>query len=216
MGMSVREPLKVRKTLLAAAVALALTATGVAFAWAAVDSASPPPPPFQSQAAPGQENRGTKHGKAQRQQHLHSESVVKKADGTFATELSQRGRVDAVSATSITVKSEDGYSQTYAVNAATKITQMPAAAAGGSSATPDGFKRLRPAAGTIADIAVGDAVRISGVKTGDQVTAERIIEGAGDRPGFGPGRGHGHGNGKGHSHPSDWRLASFVIADPLR
>jgi cytoskeletal protein RodZ len=203
MDMSVREPLQFRKTLLAGAVALALTGTGVAFAWAASDAASPSPTSSQSQSqsqaqsqtAPGQENRKAKPDKAQRPQHLHSESVVKKADGTFATELSQRGTVDAVSATSITVKSEDGYSQTYAVNAETKIRQVPAAAAGGSSAMPDAGKRHKPAAGTIADIAAGDAVRISGEKIGDKVTAERIVEGAGDGRRFGHNRGHGHGKG---------------------
>ncbi len=195
--MSVREPLQFRKTLLAGAVALALTGTGVAFAWAASIPPSPSPTSSQSQAqsqtAPGQENRKAKRDKAQRPQHLHSESVVKKADGTFATELSQRGTVDAVGATSITVKSEDGYSQTYAVNAETKIRQVPAAAAGGSSAMPDAGKRHKPAAGTIADIAAGDAVRISGEKIGDKVTAERIVEGGGGHTGLGHGRGHGHG-----------------------
>ncbi|WP_104042881.1 DUF5666 domain-containing protein [Arthrobacter sp. ZGTC412] len=197
--MSVREPLTFRKTLLAGAVVLALTGTGVAFAWAASEAASPSPSSSQSQVAPGQENRKAKPDKAQRPQHLHSESVVKKADGTFETILEQRGTVDAVSATSIIVKSEDGYSQTYTVNAETTIRQVPAAAAGGSSATPNGAKRLKPAPGTIADIAAGDIVRISGVKNGDQVTAARIVEGAGDGRGFGLGRGHGHGKGKGHA-----------------
>ena len=198
--MSIRDPLKIRKALLAGAVALTLTGAGVAIAWAA-----DPPSPSPSQSAPGQENRPAKPDKSQRPQHLHSEGVVKKADGTFQTVLEQRGTVEAVSDTSITVRSEDGYSQTYTVNAETKIKQMPAPAADGSSATPDGGKRLKPADGTIADIATGDTVRISGVKDGDQATAERIVEGAGDRPGLGLGRGHdkGHGgqpgHGKGHA-----------------
>lgn len=186
--------MKFRMTVIAGAVALALTGTGVAFAWAAGDSASPSPAPSQSQAAPGQETRKAKPDRAQRPQHLHSESVVKNADGTFATELRQRGTVDAVSATSVTVKSEDGYSQTYAVNANTKVTQVPPAGTG-TPATPGG-KRLKPVAGTIGDIAAGDLVRISGVKSGDQATAERIVEGAGDGRGFGLGRGHGKGHGK--------------------
>jgi hypothetical protein len=173
--MSVRDPLKIRKSMLAGAVALALTGTGVAFAWAAGDSASPSPSPSQSQSAPGQDSRKAKPDKAQRPQHLHSESVVKKADGTFQTILEQRGTVESVSTTSITVKSEDGYSRTYAVNADTKV---------------------KP---SIADIATGDAVRISGVKNGDQATAERIVEGAGAGPGLGLGRGHGHGHSKGHN-----------------
>jgi hypothetical protein len=197
--MSIREPLKLRKAVLAGAVALALTGTGVAIAWAA----DPSPP---SSSAPGNSDKAQGHNKpdkaqghnkpdkAQRPQHLHGESVVKKADGTFVTELGQRGTVEAVSGTSITVKSEDGYSQAYTVNAETKISQVPA---GDSTPGPaEGGKRPKPAAGSIADIATGDLVRISGVKNGDQVTAERISEG-GDRPGLGMGRGHGHG--KGHS-----------------
>ncbi|MFF1253968.1 hypothetical protein ACFVYC_15915 [Pseudarthrobacter sp. NPDC058329] len=193
--MSVREPLKFRKTVIAGAVALALTGTGVAFAWAAGDSASPSPSPSQSQAAPGQETRKAKPDRAQRPQHLHSEIVVQNADGTFATELRQRGTVDAVSATSVTVKSEDGYSQTYTVNANTKVTQVPPAG-NGTPATPGSGKRLKPVAGTIGDIAAGDIVRISGVKKEDQATAERIVEGAGDGRGFGLGRGHGKGHRK--------------------
>ncbi|TLM74186.1 hypothetical protein [Pseudarthrobacter sp. NamB4] len=55
---------------------------------------------------------------------------MRKADGTFATELSQRGTVESVSGTAITVRSEDGYSQTYGVNAETQ------------SAAPDGGERL--------------------------------------------------------------------------
>lgn len=193
--MSVRDPLKIRKALLAGAVALALTGAGVAIAGAAD---SPPPSPSPSQSAPGQENRPAKPDKSQRPQHLHSEGVVKNADGTFQTVLEQRGTVEAVSDSSITVKSEDGYSQTYAVNAGTKIKQVPAPAQDGSAATPDGGKRLKPTDGTIADIAAGETVRISGVKNGDQATAIRIVEGTGDRPGLGLGRGHEQGHQKGH------------------
>ncbi|TQJ70006.1 hypothetical protein FBY31_4183 [Arthrobacter sp. SLBN-100] len=193
--MLVRDPFKIRKTMLAGAVALALTGTGVAIAWAA-----DPPSPSPSSSAPGNSEKGPGHNKpdkAQRPQHLHGESVVKKADGTYQAVLEQRGTVEAVSDTSITVKSEDGYSQTYAVNADTKIHKAPAAAPESSPGTDDGGKRVKPSDGTIADIATGDAVRISGVKNGDQATAERIAEGGGDGPGLGLGRGNGHGHSKG-------------------
>jgi hypothetical protein len=80
--------------------------------------------------------------------------------------------------------------------AETKITKFPAPAADGSPAKGDDGKRLKPTAGTIADIAAGDAVRISAVKAGDQATAQRIVKGAGG--GSGLGRGHGYGHGKGH------------------
>jgi hypothetical protein len=196
MAMSVQEPLRFRKVLLAGVVALALTGTGVAIAWSA-DTPSPSPSPSESapgksDKAPGQE----KPAKAQRPQHLHSESVLKKADGTFETVLTQQGTVDAVSETSVTVKSEDGFTQTYAVNADTKIIKFPAPAADGSPATGDDGKRLKRSEVTIAEIATGEAVRISGVKNGDKATARQIVEGAGT----GPGKGLGKGLGKGHGH----------------
>ncbi|WP_248761871.1 hypothetical protein [Pseudarthrobacter sp. SSS035] len=193
--MSVQEPLRFRKVLLAGVVALALTGTGVAIAWSATDTPSQSPSasaPGKSDKAPGQE----KPAKAQRPQHLHSESVVKKADGTFETVLAQQGTVEAVSETSLTVKSEDGFSQTYAVNAETRIIKFPAPAADGSPATGDDGKRLKRSEVTIAEIATGEAVRVSGVKNGDNATARQIVEGAGT----GPGLGLGKGMGKGHGH----------------
>ncbi|MET3203307.1 MULTISPECIES: hypothetical protein [unclassified Arthrobacter] len=205
--MLVQEPFRFRKVLLAGVVALALTGTGVAIAWSA-DTPSPSPSasgPGKSDKAPGQE----KPAKAQRPQHLHSESVVKKADGSFETVLTQQGTVDAVSETSVTVKSEDGFTQTYAVNADTKIIKFPAPAADGSPATGDDGKRLKRSEVTIAEIATGEAVRISGVKSGDDATARQIVEGAGAGPGNGLGKslgkGHGHGMGKGlgHAKPSE-------------
>ncbi len=201
---------RIRKALLAGTVALALTGTGAALAWSA-DSPTPSP----SQSAPGQDNRGDKPAKpdkAQRPQLQHSESVVKRADGTFQTVLEQRGTVESVSATAITVKSEDGYTRTYAVTADTKIAKVPAPAADGAGstgsqgatgspgATADGGKRHKQSPGTIADITAGEVVRISGVKNGDQATADRIAEGAGDLPGLGLGRGHGLGHGKDHGY----------------
>jgi hypothetical protein len=203
MAMLVREPLKIRKAMLAGVVALALTGTGVAIAWSAADSPSPSP----SESAPAQQDK--KHDKSQRPQHLHSESVVKKADGTFETELSQQGTVEAVSETSVTVKSEDGYQQSYTVNADTRVIKFPAPAADGSPAKGDDGKRLKPSEATIAEIATGESVRVSGVKNGDSVIAERIVEGAGTGPGLGLGKGMGKGldkglgKGRGHGKPKD-------------
>ncbi|TLM84857.1 hypothetical protein FDW83_05475 [Pseudarthrobacter sp. NamE2] len=177
-----------RKAVLAGALALALSCAGAAFAW----SANPPSPPGP-QSAPGQENKPQKQdksAKAQRHQLQHSESVVKNADGAFQTVVEQRGTVEAVGATSITVISEDGFSQAYAVNGDTTITKAPGTGGDG--------KRLRPEDGTIADITTGELVRISGLKKDGQVAAEKIAEGAGDVPGLGLGRGNGHGLGKAH------------------
>lgn len=217
--MVVRESMRVRKAALAGAVALALTGTGAALAWSATGTPTPSPSqsapqsaPGQSGSAPGQQNKQDK--KAQRPQPLHGEEVVKNADGTFQTVLEQRGTVESVSGSAITVKSEDGFIQTYTVNGDTRITRIPPAAADGSAPTAgpdapasprmpaspgakrDDGKRLKPTDGTIADIAAGDAVRIAGVKDGDNATAKRIVKGAGDKPG--PGLGHGLGGAPGH------------------
>ncbi|MDR6416188.1 hypothetical protein [Pseudarthrobacter sulfonivorans] len=200
--MSVREPWRLRKALLAGAVALALT--GTAIGWSATDVPSPSPSPTES--APGQSGQSGNAGKpgkadkAQRPQHLHSESVVKKADGTFETRLSQQGTVDSVNGSSVTVKSEDGFTQTYAVNSETKIIKFPPPAADGSPAKGGDGKRLRPAEVAIGEIARGESVRISGVKSGNGVTARQVVEGAPTGPGKGMGMGRGHGHGKGHGH----------------
>ncbi|HEY8753841.1 MAG TPA: hypothetical protein VIM40_09390 [Arthrobacter sp.] len=199
--MSVRESLRMRKALLAGVVALALTGTGVAIAWSATGTASPSPSPSPSPSASAKASGPEKPAKAQRPQHLHGESVVKKADGTFETVMSQQGTVDAVGETSVTVKSEDGFTQTYAVNADTRIIKFPAPAADGTPAKGDDGKRLKPAEVTIKDIATGDAVRISGVKNGSDVTARRIVEGAGTGPGLGLGKGLGKGQAPGRVSP---------------
>ncbi|MFF2345394.1 hypothetical protein [Pseudarthrobacter sp. NPDC058119] len=227
--MVIREPMRMRKAVLAGAVAVALTGTGAALAWSATGTPTPTPSP--SQSAPGDSGNApglNKPGKAQRALPLHGEGVVKNPDGTFQTKLEQRGTVESVSDSAITVKSEDGFSQTYAVNGDTKITKIPPAANPGATPSPgavpspgatpgggkpDDGKRLEPADGTIADIAAGDAVRIAGVKDGDKATAKRIVKGAGDGPALGlgrglehapglkhaPGLGHGKGVGRGNS-----------------
>ncbi|UUL75947.1 hypothetical protein NG819_18240 [Pseudarthrobacter sp. Fe7] len=208
--MVAREPMRTRKAVLAVAVAVALTGTGAALAWSA--TATPTPSPSApAQATPG---KGSAPGRQHKQdpkvrqgQPLHSEGVVKKPDGTFQTVLEQRGTVESVSDSAVTVKSEDGYSRAYTVNGDTKVTKLPAADGGptaspGATASPgvtggDG-KRPKPADGTIADIAAGDTVRIAGVKDGDKATATRIVEGAPDARGPGLGHGPGHAPGLGH------------------
>ncbi len=52
---------------------------------------------------------------------LHGQDTVRTRDGGFATILTHNGELTAVSPTSITVKSEDGFTQTYAITADTKV-----------------------------------------------------------------------------------------------
>ena len=46
---------------------------------------------------------------------LHGEFVMPDGAGRYTTELTQTGTVTAISATSITVRSEDGFRQTYVI-----------------------------------------------------------------------------------------------------
>jgi hypothetical protein len=84
---------------------------------------------------------------------LHGTSVVPDGNGGYITELSQNGTVSAVSTSSITVKSEDGFTQTYVVGSATSV---------------DG------GADTIGNVAAGHTVRVVATGTADKATATQI------------------------------------------
>ncbi|MDI1290594.1 MAG: hypothetical protein PSX37_11680 [bacterium] len=152
----------------------AALATGVTGIANAADS-TPSPSSSSSAAAPdrptdgfgrhGHGGPGGLHG-GPGLQALHSEAVVKAADGTFSTVTSIRGSVTAVSATSITVKAEDGFSATYAINSDTEVrTGVPTRPSAGSSA---------PAESNIADVKVGDVASVRGTAGGSSATAISI------------------------------------------
>jgi hypothetical protein len=86
---------------------------------------------------------------------LHGEFVVPGSDGTFQTVHVQRGNVTAVSATSITVKSEDGFTKSYTVNPETLV-----------NAARDG----------ISTVAVNDVVQVHATGTGASPTAASIVD----------------------------------------
>ena len=79
---------------------------------------------------------------------LHGEFVVSDGSGGYATMLTQNGTVTAISATSITVRSDDGYTQTYA--------------------TPP------TAGGADASLAVNDQVTVRAIRTGQTATVTSI------------------------------------------
>ncbi|MBT2520537.1 DUF5666 domain-containing protein [Arthrobacter sp. ISL-28] len=225
--MPVHHPNTLRRAVLAGAVVLALTGAGGAMVWAAGEPAAlrdatlqdPAPqlvspqdaaPPPASEG-PGKSEKSQGQGKGR---ELRGGSVVKKGDGSLKTRIIQFGTVESVSESSITVKSEDGFSQVYAITAETKIRKQPAAAADGTapkgSTAPsddagerDDDERVNPSAATAADIKQGDTVRIKGTRAGDTVTATMIRTGAkGKGPGQGKGltqsKGPGQGKGLGH------------------
>lgn len=83
---------------------------------------------------------------------LHGEVVVETSEGVYETKQIQRGEVTAVSATSITIVSEDGFSATYAIDADTESMRD----------REEGAAR------------VGDTAHVDAVVDGSSATAERI------------------------------------------
>lgn len=98
-----------------------------------------------------------KAGKRHLGHGIHGEFTAADPDGDgYRRIATQAGEVTAVSTTSITVRSVDGFVRTYVVDAQTKVNGD----------------------GTIADIAKGEDVRIAGVIDGDTVRALRIGDGS--------------------------------------
>ena len=90
---------------------------------------------------------------------LHGEFTVKKPDGSgYETVATQTGDVTAVSPSSITVKSEDGFSRTYSVDENTVV---------GSGR--DG----------IGSVKTGDTVRVVGLVDGGKASAAAVLDSTG-------------------------------------
>lgn len=132
--------------------------TGVAFA------ADPTPTPSASASAESHRgDRGGPGGHGPRGgmmggfdgKVLHGDATVENSDGTTSVMRVVRGEVTAVSDTAITVKSSDGFTQTYAINADTDIHVG------------------RDDAGT-AEIQVGYQAMVAGTVSGDTATATKI------------------------------------------
>lgn len=116
---------------------------------------------------------------------LHSEGVVEDADGNFITVRMQEGEVTAVTATSLSVKSADGYTSTYVLNDETVVERDR------EDAAPK----------------VGDTVHVRATVDGATATAEHVHalspEMAAELEQQREGMGEGHGPGRGHGHDED-------------
>ena len=151
----------VTATVLAAA--LAVAATGVALA---DNTASPTPSSTASEQGDGKKpglrdgvrkDRPERLGKLAGRGALHGEFVLKDADGGFRTVVMQRGKATKVSADEITVRSEDGFTTTYAVTADTLVNST---------------------RGGIDDIDTGEDVNVVATKNGSKATALRVGDGS--------------------------------------
>ncbi|MBW3668247.1 MAG: hypothetical protein KY443_03445 [Actinobacteria bacterium] len=137
--------------------ALLLAGIGVAAAQTDDPPTTPRTPPADESARPGGvgKMRGGPGGPAGRKAMrgaVHGEFVTRHGDG-FRTMATQTGTVTAVSETSITVKSADDYTKTYAVDANTVV-----------NAGRDGIDSVKQ----------GDTVDVHAVVDGDTYRAMRI------------------------------------------
>lgn len=131
------------------AVAALLAVGGVAYA---ADATAPSSAPAASTAQPEKPKAAHHKGLLARAEHGEFTARVGKQDGVFDM---QRGLVTQVSATSITVKSPDGFTATYAIDPASKIREDKKAA-------------------TIGDVKTGDRVQLIATKSGSTATVKRI------------------------------------------
>ncbi|GAB3159184.1 hypothetical protein GCM10027258_71890 [Amycolatopsis stemonae] len=103
------------KKIAAGAVALVIVAGGGAAVWAASSSSSS----TGAQAGPGGMQGGPGgQGGAAPASALHGEYVSSDGNGGYVTKIMQTGQVTALSATSLTAKSDDGFSKTYTITSA--------------------------------------------------------------------------------------------------
>jgi len=150
----------------------AVSATGLA---SAADSPSPSPSPSASPSSPStpgspeaRERDGQRLGKGRGgpgwrggiglrgpMGALHGEFVAPRAEGGTQTFLVQRGEATAVSADSLTVKSSDGFTRTYAVSADAMV-----------NANRDGLGSVK----------VGDEVHVLATLDGTTARALRVAD----------------------------------------
>jgi len=141
-------------------------------------TATPTPSP-SSVSTPSNSSAGVskpdKQARADRiRRAVHATWVThNKKTGTFTTHDAIRGRVIAVSATSITVRAADSTTETYLVTARTKVfTRAPRTAASKAATTRAPLPRTTA---SISDVKAGDSVLVGGTGT-TALTALRVVD----------------------------------------
>ena len=128
----------------------ALAAAGLAVGGVAVANAASPAP--AATAAPATPVKARHKARPA----LHSDAVRRGPHGSFVTVGTQRGTVTAVSPTSLTARSADGFERTYVLG-------------------PDSKVRLDKKDATVTDLKVGEKVGVTALQTGSTWTARRAV-----------------------------------------
>ncbi|NDU71717.1 hypothetical protein GWI34_03610 [Actinomadura sp. DSM 109109] len=141
-----------RKTIAAAAGAAGVLGLGLSFAVPAF--ADDPAPSPTAHAGKGHPGKGHPFRRAHGLRGVHGEATVKRKDG-FHLATWQRGKITAVSATGVTVRSDDGVSWTWKADGRTRV-------------------RKEREKATLQALAGGDQVLVAGERSGGTRTARLI------------------------------------------
>src|SRR4051812_37309823 len=104
---------------------------------------------------------------------LHGEATVEKPAGGTTVVRFQSGVISAISGSTVTVKSTDGFTSTFTVNGTTRIS-------------------LNGTDGTLSKLAKDDKVRVMGVEDGSTTVAKMVLDGVPGPGMFGGRFGGGH------------------------
>jgi hypothetical protein len=147
-----------RKIALGVAGVAAAGVLGTAGVAAATSNDSTPAPSASaapsSSAAPSDKADHRKAKRALIGRGMHGEWVVKGKDGKPVTLETIRGTVTAVGSSRLTVKAEDGFTETFATNSDTKV---------------------RGGADSLGEVKVGAKGAVVGVKSGSIITARTVL-----------------------------------------
>lgn len=159
-------PWSTRRIIISAAVAVVIVAGGTAAVMAATNGSttSGGNGGFPGGGFPGGGRFG---GGAALAGALHGDFVVSNGSGGYTTERLQTGTVSSVSAGSLTVKSTDGYTQTYVVDSSTSVDQ---------------------GADSISKVVGGNTVTVVAKLAGSTATAATVEDSTIDAGGAGNGR----------------------------
>ncbi|HET6289444.1 MAG TPA: hypothetical protein VFG15_22180 [Amycolatopsis sp.] len=114
-----------RKTAIAAVVAAVIAAGGGAAIWAGTVANGADRSGMMG--APGGGRVIVGPGDGMPRDTLHGDFVVSDGNGGYRTERTQTGEITAISATSVSLTSKDGYKQAYTIDASTKKAGDPKA-----------------------------------------------------------------------------------------
>jgi hypothetical protein len=101
---------------------------------------------------------------------VHSEYVIAE-NGSYVTKVDQLGTVTDVSAGSVTVRSDDGFSRTYSLGSNVTVSNPPQRRQQSSGTQAGG---TTTGGLTVADIVAGSTVRIVAGKDGGNFAAETV------------------------------------------